>query len=1148
MVVYPGSYVEHVNFRGKNVILGSLFLQTNDSSFIDATIIDGTINVISNEDTTAQLVGFSVTNNEDENVFGVNAIGSGITLKHNKIYGHNYGAISIDNSNLVIEDCYIFDNIKPSGNGGAILANNESFIDIKSTSLFNNFINSGNDNGGGISIQGSSIGQISDSKIHGNVAGNWGGGIYVWNESSLQISNSEIFGNSSIYSGGGNGGGIAVDSQSEIILNNVDIYDNDAIMGGGIFVRSSSIDYQRGTIFNNTGESYGGGVGINGGNDVSFKNVIIDSNSLTGSSNKFGGGFYINNANSIIFEQCVISRNDASDGNGGGFYLGGTISPVFTNCTVADNIANSGGGFYREGNPTPFMKNTIVFFNDGSSFYSPSGFTTEYCNIEGGHQWGSNILNENPLFVDSDNGNYHLLSNSPCVDSGDPDTDNDGSIYTVDVDDQDPDSTRKDIGAYFYDQSDTIPPVIIVNSLNDQFGTEGQFNISWEASDNIALDDALIYLFNDELLVDVLINSVDAQIVDDILVSVPDSLVGNNFQIVVEVNDIWSNSARDTSNYFRLFDDTNPQLEILEPIASFSVPENILFEARVQQTDNIELKNNIVEYSKDGLSFDTLVITDIVENSFPLTLNGVTENGVLKITAIDTAGNFVSVLSEPITVTDNTAPIVELITPSITDTFKIANSTQITWSSSDNVGLAYFSLEYKYDEIQGWMIINDQLSAEDSVYNWIVPNTPTREASVRLIGFDQVGLSDTALVTGFSIEESYPIVLSYSPNGQIVNWNQNNIEIKMSQAMDSTSIDNDAIEFNSNYSSDIEYLTYYNSDSNSINIEFYPSLATLDSIEIVLKSQEITNIYGYNLDGNNDGVGEGDYTIQFSTSMLADFNEDNEISLEDLSAFVIALDNDDFNYELGPFDGQIPNVSVEKDEKFDIEDIVGFAMMWNWYFSNVGTSFQTLEDEGVVSTIEVSHDTIHISIPHGISAYQLQLQYEPGNLVINSLPSEKRGELFLSNQSSIDGIYTIMATPNTNHLAIPIQIIGKNAQVYISYKGIDKNGLLHGKMTRSKNIENIPENFALYDNYPNPFNPQTRIDFGLPEEGLVELKIYDVMGREIITLVNDVLQPGYKSVQWNATNKTGQPVSAGMYFYALRVKDFTQIKKMVLLK
>ena len=100
---------------------------------------------------------------------------------------------------------------------------------------------------------------------------------------------------------------------------------------------------------------------------ISFKNVIIDSNSLTGSSNKYGGGFYTNNANSIIFEKSVISRNDASDGNGGGFYLGGTISPVFTNCTVVDNIANLVVDFIEK-ETQPFMKNTIVFFNDGSSW------------------------------------------------------------------------------------------------------------------------------------------------------------------------------------------------------------------------------------------------------------------------------------------------------------------------------------------------------------------------------------------------------------------------------------------------------------------------------------------------------------------------------------------------------------------------------------------------------------------------------------------------------------------------------------------------------------------------------------------------------------------------------------------------------------
>ena len=244
----------------------------------------------------------------------------------------------------------------------------------------------------------------------------------------------------------------------------------------------------------------------------------------------------------------------------------------------------------------------------------------------------------------------------------------------------------------------------------------------------------------------------------------------------------------------------------------------------------------------------------------------------------------------------------------------------------------------------------------------------------------------------------------------------------MSQAMDSTSIDNDAIEFNSKYSSDIEYQTYYNSDSNSINIEFYPSLSTLDSVEVILKSEELSNIYGYNLDGNNNGEGNGDFIIQFNTSMLADFNEDNIISLEDLSSFVVALENDDYKYELGPFTGQIPHVSVSVDQNFDIEDIVGFAMMWNWYFADNPMSFQTLVDDGTVSNIEMFHDSIFIDIPNGLSAYQVQIHYEPGNVVINSQKSNNKGELFLTDRSTENGVYTIGHTKykrashsNSNH-------------------------------------------------------------------------------------------------------------------------------------
>ena len=94
----------------------------------------------------------------------------------------------------------------------------------------------------------------------------------------------------------------------------------------------------------------------------------------------------------------------------------------------------------------------------------------------------------------------------------------------------------------------------------------------------------------------------------------------------------------------------------------------------------------------------------------------------------------------------------------------------------------------------------------------------------------------------------------------------------------------------------------------------------------------------------------------------------------------------------------------------------------------------------------------------------------------------------------------------------------------------------------------IPEVFALHQNYPNPFNPTTNIRYDLPEDALVSITIYDIMGRSIRSLVNSRQTAGYRSVQWNATNDAGSPVSAGLYLYTIQAGDFRQVKKMVLLK
>ena len=94
----------------------------------------------------------------------------------------------------------------------------------------------------------------------------------------------------------------------------------------------------------------------------------------------------------------------------------------------------------------------------------------------------------------------------------------------------------------------------------------------------------------------------------------------------------------------------------------------------------------------------------------------------------------------------------------------------------------------------------------------------------------------------------------------------------------------------------------------------------------------------------------------------------------------------------------------------------------------------------------------------------------------------------------------------------------------------------------------IPEVFALHQHYPNPFNPTTQIKYDLPEDALVNITIYDIMGRSIKSLVNSKQTAGYRSIQWNATTNLGEPVSAGMYIYMIQAGEFRQVRKMVLLK
>ena len=94
----------------------------------------------------------------------------------------------------------------------------------------------------------------------------------------------------------------------------------------------------------------------------------------------------------------------------------------------------------------------------------------------------------------------------------------------------------------------------------------------------------------------------------------------------------------------------------------------------------------------------------------------------------------------------------------------------------------------------------------------------------------------------------------------------------------------------------------------------------------------------------------------------------------------------------------------------------------------------------------------------------------------------------------------------------------------------------------------LPEGFRLEQNYPNPFNPTTTIEFALPQAGPVSVEIYNINGQKVRTLIDGPMTAGVHTVEWDATDEAGSRVASGVYFYRLTTDEFTQSKKMTLLK
>ncbi len=152
------------------------------------------------------------------------------------------------------------------------------------------------------------------------------------------------------------------------------------------------------------------------------------------------------------------------------------------------------------------------------------------------------------------------------------------------------------------------------------------------------------------------------------------------------------------------------------------------------------------------------------------------------------------------------------------------------------------------------------------------------------------------------------------------------------------------------------------------------------------------------------------------------------------------------------------------------------------------------------------------------------------------------GGVFLSTNNGAS--WTAVSTGLTNTHVYALGVSGTNLFAGTYGGGVWRCPLSQMITSVKETIsDETPNSYALQQNYPNPFNPITTINYQVPTQSHLTLKVFDVLGREVATLVNGVEEPGYKSVAFDASRLT-----SGVYFYRLRAGSYTETKKLILLR
>lgn len=386
---------------------------------------------------------------------------------------------------------------------------------------------------------------------------------------------------------------------------------------------------------------------------------------------------------------------------------------------------------------------------------------------------------------------------------------------------------------------------------------------------------------------------------------------------------------------------------------------------------------------------------------------------------------------------------------------------------------------------------------QDFTVSFTPPDTGEYSALLSIVSNDPAMSEYSVILSGRGIlERTPPVVDSTRPaSGFVQHPVTRDAIVYFSEALLSSAITDNSINATSFKNGEtIDGSVIYNEIDNSLTFRPQSDFPVGDSITIIV-SGNVIDLAGNSLDANGDGIGEGspgdDYIFAFTTGFAVypgDANNDGIVNEMDVIPLGVYWD----------FDGPAR----------------GLSGIWSKQPSQIWVpsraTYADCDGNGIIDM----EDLIVIGSNWGLT-------HEVAGSPIMFTSEELKGasEQFSAIYHSID-----------------VDVMGEEGEK------------IRDILSDYVSMPAGPESFYLGSNFPNPFNPTTTINFSIPVECHVHLEVFNVLGQTVKLLLDEHLSKGIHSVSWDGSNARGNPVPSGVYFYRMSAREFSQVKKMILIR